>query len=53
MGGGVDAVTNRRIASAIRGATLDNNAQTHYIPAVVKTSESMVADHAEVASHIL
>ena len=53
MGGDVDAVAKRMIASAIRGAILDKKAWSHYIPAVVKASESMVADHAEAASHIL
>jgi hypothetical protein len=53
MGGAVDAVANRMIASAIRDATLDKNARTRYISAVAKASESVVADHAETASHIL
>jgi hypothetical protein len=48
-----EAVTNRMIVSAIRGAALDKKARPHYIPAVAKASESVVVDHAEAASHIL
>lgn len=35
------------------GAVLDKKARTHYIPAVAKTPEFVVVDHAEAASHIL
>jgi hypothetical protein len=48
-----NAVTNTVIVSAIRGAVLDKKARTHYIPAVAKASESVVADHAKTAAHIL